>query len=498
MSSTSGQVEEQFTEATNHWSLEKLYIDLASAKGKGLTPVEKKILRGLLCGYSPAEIANAVYQTRSSSAVRVYLSNGLYKYIEEMLLKQSGQAIKINHWSRVTNLLEKAGYKYTSISESEVSDRTKSPAPQFTSLGFPNSQRVDWGEAIDVSCFYGREQELEQLEQWIVTDRCRLVAVIGMGGMGKTALSVKLAQQVQEKFDYVIWRSLSYNPPIQELLISLIQFLSHGKEIKSNLPDTVVGKVSHLIDLLRSSRCLLVFDGIESILQEGASLGRYRAGYEGYGELFKRIGEVLHQSCLLLTSREKIKEISLLEGVISPVRCFQLMDLKQVDVQRILQPKGLFGSLHDWKTFVKKYEGNPLVLKIASATIYNLFDGNIHDFIEQDIFVFGDIKELLEQHLQRLSALEKSLLYWLVFHRELVLLPALTEDIIPSVSSVEIIETLESLRGRSLIDKHSTIFKAKPLFMKYITEKMIQQSQKQEASEMMADSQPSSSEFQVH
>lgn len=48
---------EQFAQAANNWDLETLYTDVASAKGKRLTPVEKLHLRGLLCGYSPAEIA---------------------------------------------------------------------------------------------------------------------------------------------------------------------------------------------------------------------------------------------------------------------------------------------------------------------------------------------------------------------------------------------------------------------------------------------------------
>lgn len=104
-------VEEEFVEAKNSWELEKLYIDLASAKGKALTPVEKKFLRGLLCGFSPAEIASTVYKSKSSSTVRVYLSNGLYKYIEEMLSIATGTSIKVKNWSRVTHLLEKAGYK---------------------------------------------------------------------------------------------------------------------------------------------------------------------------------------------------------------------------------------------------------------------------------------------------------------------------------------------------------------------------------------------------
>src|ERR1700704_1244540 len=36
----------------------------------------------------------------------------------------------------------------------------------------------DWGEAIDVSAFYGRESELVELERWIVDERCRLVALL--------------------------------------------------------------------------------------------------------------------------------------------------------------------------------------------------------------------------------------------------------------------------------------------------------------------------------
>ncbi|MEM6426110.1 MAG: NB-ARC domain-containing protein, partial [Cyanobacteria bacterium P01_D01_bin.128] len=67
-----------------------------------------------------------------------------------------------------------------------------------------------WGEAADVTSFHGREAEQACLENWIVEDRCRLVALLGIGGVGKTALSIKLAKQVQGQFDYVVWRSLRH------------------------------------------------------------------------------------------------------------------------------------------------------------------------------------------------------------------------------------------------------------------------------------------------
>src|SRR5258708_7881387 len=45
--------------------------------------------------------------------------------------------------------------------------------------------RVEWGEALDVPGFYGREQDLAQLSQWVLQERCRVVSVLGIGGIGK-------------------------------------------------------------------------------------------------------------------------------------------------------------------------------------------------------------------------------------------------------------------------------------------------------------------------
>ena len=83
-----------------------IYIDLSSAKGKRLTLTEKKLLRGILCGYSPGEIAEKVYQTKKSNAVRVTLSNGLYRYLEELLISQGSEEFKIKCWNKIPIFLE--------------------------------------------------------------------------------------------------------------------------------------------------------------------------------------------------------------------------------------------------------------------------------------------------------------------------------------------------------------------------------------------------------
>jgi transcriptional regulator with XRE-family HTH domain len=84
----------------------------------------------------------------------------------------------------------------------------------------------DWGEAPESSVFYGRTGELATLTQWIVNDRCRLVTLLGIGGIGKTALAVKLGESLQQEFEYFIWRSLRYAPPVDELLAELIGVFS--------------------------------------------------------------------------------------------------------------------------------------------------------------------------------------------------------------------------------------------------------------------------------
>ncbi|NJS15940.1 MAG: hypothetical protein HC787_00785 [Nostocaceae cyanobacterium CSU_2_110] len=122
---------EEFIEAINYWDLDKLYIDLSSAKGKRLTPTEKKLLRGILCGYSPGEIAQKVYQAKNSNSVRVSLSNGLYRYLEELLINLNEEEFKIKSWNKIPIYLEKAGYKRISYKVCLVYSVTVTASARF-------------------------------------------------------------------------------------------------------------------------------------------------------------------------------------------------------------------------------------------------------------------------------------------------------------------------------------------------------------------------------
>lgn len=334
--------------------------------------------------------------------------------------------------------------------------------------------RVDWGEAPDVSEFYGRTEETAKLQHWILEEHCRLVTLLGMAGMGKTSLAVKLVEQIQDTFKVVIWRNLGNAPSLEELLVELIGLLSNDQE--TDLPATISGKISLLILYLRASRCLLVFDNVETILrgcdpQEAACnhcVGHYCKGYQGYGELFRRIGEVHHQSCLVLASREKPKQIELLEGDTLPVRVLQIKGLQLVDMQEILRAKGCFrGSTAEWRKLIECYGGNPLALKVASTTIQKLFDGSISEFLKQNIAVFGEIFNLLEQQFNRLSDTENKIINCLVSNDQPLSFSELRNKMSSSISTQTLIDALESLETRALIDKQAGSFSLESMVMEY-------------------------------
>jgi transcriptional regulator with XRE-family HTH domain len=322
----------------------------------------------------------------------------------------------------------------------------------------------DWGEAPDVSLFYGRTTELTTLTQWVLQDHCRFVGIFGIGGIGKTALSVKLAEQTQDQFTYVIWRSLHNAPPLESLLAELVSFLSGQQETKAD--------ISSLLQCLRNTRCLVVLDNLETLLQTGKQTGQYRPGYEAYGELFRVIAETRHQSCLILTSREKCAQFARLEGDESSVRSLSLNGSPEA-CEALIETKGLSGLAHHKQELSDRYRCNPLALKIVTTSICDLFDGDIALFLEQNVILFGDVSDLIQQQWNRLSSLEKHVMRWLAIHREWVSLPQLREDLHPSISPMQLMESLQFLRRRSLIETNAGQFTLQPVVMEYAIERPI-------------------------
>ncbi|MDF5713756.1 MAG: NB-ARC domain-containing protein [Rhizonema sp. NSF051] len=340
-----------------------------------------------------------------------------------------------------------------------------------------SQQEGDWGNnVIDTSTFCGRSEELVLLKQWVLEEQCRLVLLLGIGGIGKSTLAAKLVQHIQTSFKVVVWRSLQNALPFEEWLETVLPILLRVQGEDIAVPPSMDGKLQKLMKSLRQKRCLLILDNAETILS-ARQPGQYRAGYEGYGQLFKDIGDLSHQSCLLLTSREKPREIVQLEGKKSRVRTLLLKGLNPEAGRKLFHYKGEFiGKESEWEKLVEHYEGNPLALKLVAAATQELFNGRITEvlkYVQQGLAVFDDIRDLLQQQFERLSEIEQEMIFWLAINREPVSVFELSEDVITKARERKIPGAIQSLLRRSMIEKEDERFFLQPVVLEYVTDQLV-------------------------
>jgi WD40 repeat protein len=448
---------------------------------KRLTSIQELVFRHAWDGLSYVEIAEKYdYDSEYIKHVGWQVWQLLSQALGQKVSKSNFRAVLQRYAFKKSDRLE--SFDQDRPSETEKDRKIESKEKEDSPL------HQDWGEAIDIHSFYGRTQELALLSHWIEIDRCRIVAILGMGGIGKTALSVKLAEQVQPTFEYAIWLNLRDAPPIAQKMRQLISFLSHQQQ--TDLPASIDEQIACLMEYLRKSRCLLVFDNFESVLRGTTvneltrHVGQYREGYEGYGQLVRRIGETQHQSCLILTSREEPRQIARMKG--AKVQALFLKGLTTPEAKAIFQEQDEFqGSEEEWQQLVTHYAGNPLALKMVAPLVQNLLNRSISritTFLGQGTFVFDDIRDLLDRQLDRLSESERQVMYWLAINREVTTVEELQADLFPPKEIQEIVSILDSLRRRSLIETVSSTlytgdsvgFTQQPVVMEYVTDKLIE------------------------
>jgi DNA-binding CsgD family transcriptional regulator len=422
-----------------------------------LTPKPRQVLTLALKGNTDKQISEKI--DASIPTVRKHIQN-LCDHFE---IQREVSGTKRNRREDLIALV--ARYK-----PELVSDKVSAPISNFvaaeTLLTKKNSlfTHEDGAEIPDVSIFYGRQEEPNKLKQWIVEDKCQVIAIWGMAGIGKSLLAAKLVHEIEAEFDHIIWRSLRDAPPLDKFQQDLILF--------------------------QGSRCLLVLDNWDSILKKGDFAGQYEEKYKEYGLLLRKLAKEHQQSCLVITSREKPREIALLEEETLCVRSLLLEGLKKDDAKAILKAKELTGEKR-WGTLINLYRGNPFALKIISTTIKDLFGGDVDAFIEQTLsVVVMDISDLIQKQFERLTDLEKDIMYWLAIEQDSIFKADIPysqaiEQISESVSLTKLqnvsllvspsdfLNALNSLAKRDLIEKGKASYILQPAVWEYVKNKFI-------------------------
>jgi WD40 repeat protein len=328
---------------------------------------------------------------------------------------------------------------------------------------------IDLADApTDIQPFCGRSTELETLMTWLTIDRCKLVGILGIGGIGKTALAARLIDRdLSAHFDLVIWRSLREAPPLEQLLGELVPFLSGFTEI--DVPTSSDRAIARLLDYLGHKRCAILLDNVEAIMEVGADARQYRSGYADYGQLFQMIGTAEHQSCVVLTSREPPPDLAQLAGTGLPVRSFYLSGLA-AEAPVLLAEVGLRGKESELLAVAECCQGNPLYLRIVANTILHSFNSQIDSFLAADRYTYGKIIRVLQDQLKRLSTVEKLVVYHLAIGRESLPLANLARHFQPLGYSSRLLPAIDSLQQRSLIEvTQSQNYTLQNVVMEFVT-----------------------------
>src|SRR5437899_194755 len=170
----------------------------------------------------------------------------------------------------------------------------------------------------------------------------RAVGEWEVGSSYPKAEHLKALRRLAVHFQVVIFRSLRDAPACETLVEECLKVLA--PQPLHLAPADLEHRLSLLLQHLREQRVLLVLDNLESLLLEGEVLGHLRSDYEGYARLLRSVAQTAHQSCLLLTSREKAAELRALEGRKTPVRCLRLLGLAASACEQLLAEHELLGS----------------------------------------------------------------------------------------------------------------------------------------------------------
>ncbi|NEQ38119.1 MAG: ATPase [Okeania sp. SIO3I5] len=444
--------------------------------GKPLDDLQKAILRGTWEREKYSDIANSYHCTE----VHVKkVASQLWKTLSQSLgdgeqINKSNLRSMFHRW-QVSNLsvfsrhighignVSVCGNASHPLEFPKQQQSDRSPSPN------KSKPHIDRSEAPDLEYCCDRSHELDTLKNLLLEKRTRLITISGISGMGKTAIALQLLSEIEDKFDYIIWRSLRGSPTPETTLKSLTQFFSNIPQNRKNQKEEE--QLSLLIEYLRNNRCLIILDDLHKVLEKNKLVGHYQPGYENYRNLFQTIAELSHQSCLIFNSWELPLEIVDLKNKNAPISCLELESLGKT-ANKILEKEGLLDQ-EKWSELINIYGGNPHWLKIAATGIQDLFGGRVGEYLQyKPLFLGDELIVILKQHLTRITDLEKQILLQISSQKEPVSISWLRES--SDRSNSDILNAIRSLTKRSLLEKierqNSTLFTVKQIFQEYLLE----------------------------
>ncbi|MEG4984590.1 NB-ARC domain-containing protein [Microcoleus sp. BR0-C5] len=440
--------------------------------GQHLDDLQAAVLKGTLQRETYKHIAKDFDCSESSvrkvgSELWQILSEELGEDISKSNLRSAIQRFQVSNVSSFTqNVIEQhISGNFNTCGEGRHPPDISTSHPDNNETSNPKPTKTlhqDLSEMPELGNFFDRTSSLHTLTTWILQQNCRLITLTGISGIGKTSLAVQLVQQIKDEFEYAAWFTLDELSTIDKFQSNLTQ-LFYQSEKQDSSPTNQ--KPLPLIKYLQNHRCLIVLDDIHNLFCSDELAGKYKPEYEEYRSLFKQIEKLSHQSCFLLVGWEPPKEVPQLTSENTPIRTLQLTGLDTAAAGEILRDKGL-AEIDNCEALIHRYQGNPLWLKSVATLILELGIGATELLIDDTILLPEDLKDVLQQQYDRTSELEKQVMSLLATENQPVNVAKLLQN--GQISSSNLLNALQSLSRRGLIEKQESLYTLSPVLKQYI------------------------------
>jgi tetratricopeptide (TPR) repeat protein len=234
---------------------------------------------------------------------------------------------------------------------------------------------------------------LETITDWYKNPEVRIGALIGWGGVGKSAIVRNWYDTLKSNSinpDGIFWWGFYRNAYLEQFLDALLEYLAQGridlKEIKGTWK-----KVDKIRELILEGEYLIILDGLEQ-MQKGEVSG------EGFGsmahrecsEMLRFLSDVKDNGLCLITTRYPLTDIKNYEGAEYQKREVERLSIE--DARALFEKVGVVkGSQEEIDSVIKEYDAHALSLILLSKYLVEDFGGDIKK--AKDIPPFHSDKE---------------------------------------------------------------------------------------------------------
>jgi hypothetical protein len=261
--------------------------------------------------------------------------------------------------------------------------------------------------------FVGQEAKLETITDWYKNPEVRIGALIGWGGVGKSAIVRKWYDTLESnaiKPDGIFWWGFYRNAYLEQFLNALLRYVSQG-QIEPETIKSTWEKIDRIKEYIHQGTYLILLDGLEQMQKSESGDEFGKMIHRECTELLHYLADIPEADGLcLITTRYPLKDLD--EWHERSYENLPLIDLSIPDSLLMLKGRGVKGREEDMTEVINRYKGHALSLTSVAGYLNRYYAGDIKqapevEFILSDKDRFKDVNKLLRKYAEKMSESER-------------------------------------------------------------------------------------------